>query len=44
MEKLNLKGMIESVIEDISNDSSISTFIYKVQMIRYLKTKTLRNG
>jgi|LSQX01.3.fsa_nt_gb hypothetical protein len=40
MEKLNLKGMIESVIEDISNDSSISTFIYKVQMIsRYLKNK-----
>jgi len=40
MEKLNLKGMIESVIEDISNDSSISTFIFKVQLIsRYLKNK-----
>lgn len=40
MEKLNLKGMIESVIEDISNDSSISSFIFKVQIIgRNLKNK-----
>jgi len=35
MEKLNLKGMIESVIEDISNDASISAFIFKVQLIGY---------
>lgn len=38
MKKIDLKGMIESVIEDISSNSSISTFIYKVQLIsRYLQ-------
>lgn len=40
MEKISLKGMIESVIEDIANKASIDTFIFKVQLIgRELKNE-----